>query len=235
MSKVVWDEVGSKLFEAGASQGVLYPQVSGKYPKGVAWSGLTAVNEKPSGAEPKKVYADDINYLTLTTREEYKATIEAIYYPDEFNECNGSVEITDGVRIGQQSRKPFGFSYKTKIGNDAQQLSYAYVIHLVYNALAAPSERAHGVINEDTEVSKLSWEISTTPVPVAGHEPTATIEIDSRKFKPEIMKKIETILYGKDPTTSGGNDGVEPRLPLPDEVYEILKATTPPKTPSAGA
>lgn len=218
MSKIVWDQTGEKLYETGVKNGVLYPQSSdGNYPKGVAWNGLTAVTESPSGAEPTPLYADDIKYLNLMSAEEYAATVEAYTYPDEFAECDGSAEIAPGVSIGQQKRKSFGMSYKTVLGNDTENNAYGYKLHLIYGALAAPSEKAYATINDSPEAITFSWELSTTPVSVNGFEPTASITIDSTKVDAEKLKSLEAILYG--------SESEEARLPLPDEVATIMKAT----------
>ena len=225
MAKVKWDQTGERLYETGVDRGVVYPQASnGSYPKGAGWNGLTAVTESPSGAEPTPLWANNHKYLTLMSAEEFGATIEAYTYPDEFAECDGSAELTKGVRIGQQKRKAFGFTYRTKIGNDVDGESYGYKLHLVYGALAAPSEKNRQTINEDPEATTMSWEISTTPVEVDGFEPTSHLEIDSTTADPEKLAALETILYGKDPTTLEGPDGVDPRLPLPDEVATLMGA-----------
>lgn len=223
MSKIVWDQTGERLYETGVKCGVLYPQATGgSYPKGVAWNGLTAVTESPSGAEATPLYADDIKYLNLLSVEEFGATIEAYTYPDEFAECDGSAEIADGVSIGQQKRKTFGLSYKTTLGNDVSGNDYGYKLHIIYGALAAPSEKPYATINDSPEAITFSWEVTTTPVAVSGFKPTASITIDSTKADSTKLAALETILYGKDPTTSGGTDGVDPRLPLPDEVAELM-------------
>ena len=225
MAKVKWDQTGERLYETGVDRGVVYPQASnGSYPKGAGWNGLTAVTESPSGAEPTPLWANNHKYLTLMSAEEFGATIEAYTYPDEFAECDGSAELAKGVRIGQQKRKAFGLAYRTKIGNDVDGESYGYKLHLVYGALAAPSEKNRQTINEDPEATTMSWEISTTPVEVDGFEPTSHVEIDSTTADPEKLAALETILYGKDPTQPEGSDGVEPRLPLPDEVATLMEA-----------
>lgn len=225
MAKVKWDQTGKRFYETGVDRGVVYPQASnGSYPKGAGWNGLTAVTESPSGAEPTPLWANNHKYLTLMSAEEFGATIEAYTYPDEFAECDGSAELTKGVRIGQQKRKVFGFAYRTKIGNDVDGESHGYKLHLVYGALAAPSEKNRQTINEDPEATTMSWEISTTPVEVDGFEPTSHVEIDSTTADPEKLAALETILYGKDPTQPEGSDGVDPRLPLPDEVATLMEA-----------
>ena len=225
MAKVKWDQTGERLYETGVDRGVVYPQASnGSYPKGAGWNGLTAVTESPSGAEPTPLWANNHKYLTLMSAEEFGATIEAYTYPDEFAECDGSAELAKGVRIGQQKRKAFGFTYRTKVGNDVDGESYGYKLHLVYGALAAPSEKNRQTINEDPEATTMSWEVSTTPVEVEGFEPTSHLEIDSTTADPEKLAALETILYGKDPTAPEGSDGVDPRLPLPDEVATLMGA-----------
>ena len=225
MAKLSWDNTGERLYETGVKNGVLYLQGSGGvYDKGVAWNGLTAVTESPSGAEQTPLYADDIKYLNLTSTEEFGATVEAYTYPDEFAECDGSASIANGVTIGQQNRKTFGMSYKTTVGNDVDGNNYGYKLHLIYGALASPSEKGYSTINDSPEAITFSWEISTTPVNVTGFKPTASVTIDSAKVDAEKLAALEEILYGKDPTTEGGTDGVEPRLPLPDELAELMKA-----------
>lgn len=221
--KLVWDKAGERFYETGVKQGVLYLQGANKqYSQGVAWNGLTAVTESPSGAEPTPLYADDIKYLNLMSNEEFGATIEAYTYPEEFAVCDGSASIADGVYIGQQSRKQFGLCYKTTIGNDEDGNEHGYKLHLIYNALAAPSEKAYATINDSPEAITFSWEVTTTPVAVTGHKPTACIIIDSTKADATKLAALEAILYGKDPTTEDGDDGVEPRLPFPDEVATLM-------------
>ncbi len=224
--KLVWDKTGERYYETGVKQGVLYPQGSnGTYPKGVAWNGLTAVTESPSGAEATPLYADDIKYLNLYSAEEFAATIEAYTYPDEFAECDGSASLAEGVSIGQQPRKSFGLSYKTTIGNDTDGNKHGYKLHIIYGAMAAPSEKAYATINDSPEAITFSWEVSTTPVTVSGFEPTASITIDSTKVDAEKLAALETILYGKDATGESANDGVDPRLPLPDEIATIFSGS----------
>ena len=229
MSKLKWDETGKRLYETGVKQGVVYPMGSdGTYSSGAAWHGLTAVTESPSGAEPTKPYADDIKYLELTSAEEFGATIEAYTYPDEFAECDGSVEV-DGVKIGQQPRKVFGLCYRTVIGNDTKTNKYGYKLHIVYGGLAAPSEKAYATINDSPEAITFSWEVSTTPVEVEGFEPTASITIDSTKVDAEKLAALEKILYGTDEVGTSGSEGyvaaTEARLPLPDEIAKIMAAS----------
>lgn len=216
MSKLVWDKTGERFYETGVSKGVLYPlQDDGGYTKGVAWNGLTAVNESPSGAEPTPLYADNIKYLNLMSAEEFGATIEAYTYPDEFAACNGESELAAGVNVGQQKRAIFGLSYQTKIGNDVDN-DLGYKIHLIYGALASPSEKAYSTVNDSPEAITFSWTISTTPVEVTGLKPTATLVIDSTKVAPEKLAELEKALYGDEMT--------EAKLLLPDEVLAIVNA-----------
>ena len=217
MAKLVWDATGERKYETGVRNGVLYVMgEGGTYPKGVAWNGLTAVTESPSGAEATALYADDTKYLNLISAEEFGATIEAYTYPDEFAECDGSATLAAGVTIGQQPRKTFGMSYRTVYGNDVNNESYGYKLHLIYGAVAAPSEKAYATINDSPEAITFSWEVKTTPVNVTGHKPTASLTIDSTKVDKAKLAKIEEILYGK--------DEVEARLPLPDEIIQIMQA-----------
>lgn len=212
--KLVWDKTGERLYETGVSKGVLYPQTSGSYPKGVAWNGLTAVTESPSGAEATPLYADNIKYLNLVSAEEFGATIEAYMYPDEFAACNGESELAAGVSIGQQARTPFGLSYQTKIGNDIDTEA-GYKIHIIYGALAAPSEKAYATVNDSPEAITFSWEVTTTPVEVTGLKPTASLVIDSTKVDAAKLAELEKVLYGDEES--------EARLPLPDEIANIFK------------
>lgn len=217
MAKLVWDETGKRLYETGVKNGVLYPQDStGAYPKGVAWNGLTAVTQSPSGAEATPLYADDMKYLNLYSAEEFGATVEAYTYPDEFAECDGSAELTTGVMIGQQPRKAFGLVYKTVIGNDVKNNKYGYKLHLIYGAMASPSEKAYATINDSPEAITFSWEITTTPVSVTGFEPTAYIEIDSTKADPTKLAKLEEKLFG--------SETLEATLPLPNEIATLMTA-----------
>lgn len=223
--KLKWDQTGERLYETGVNNGVLYLLDSaGAYSNGYAWNGLTAVTESPSGAEPTALYADNIKYLNLLSTEEFAATIEAYTYPDEFAQCDGSAEIATGVRIGQQKRKMFGLCYKTVLGNDVDNNSYGYKLHIVYGALAAPSEKGYQTINDSPEAITFSWELSTTPVNIEGFEPTASVVIDSTTVDAAKLAALEEILYGKDPTTDGGTDGADPRLPLPDELATLMAA-----------
>lgn len=229
--KLVWDQTGERLYETGVSQGVLYPiQTGGVYTVGVAWNGLSSVTESPSGAEASAVYADNIKYLNLMSTEEFGGTIEAYMAPDEFAECDGSRELAPGVYAGQQSRKIFGLAYKTLLGNDVDNNDYGYKLHLVYGALASPSEKGYSTVNDSPEAITLSWEFNTTPVEISTLvdgkklKPTALLTFDSTKVNAEKLAALEEILYGKDPTTPDGDDGVEARLPLPDEVIKIMTA-----------
>lgn len=214
MSKIVWDKTGERFYETGVSKGVLYTQgATGAYETGVAWNGLTAVTESPSGAEATPLYADNIKYLNLMSAEEFGATIEAYTYPDAFGACNGEAELAAGVAIGQQTRKAFGMAYQTKVGNDVNA-ELGYKIHLIYGALAAPSEKAYATVNDSPEAITFSWEITTTPVEVTGFKPTATLVIDSTKVAAEKLAALEAVLYG--------SDSEEARLPLPDEVLQLV-------------
>lgn len=215
MSKLVWDQSGERFYETGVKNGVLYIPTSGAYSKGVAWNGLTAVTESPSGAEATALYADDIKYLSLMSAEEFGATIEAYTYPEEFAECDGSASLAAGVSIGQQARKTFGLSYKTTIGNDVDGNEHGYKLHLIYGCLAAPSEKAYATINDSPEAITFSWEVTTTPVNVTGHKPTACITIDSTKADPTKLAALEAKLYG--------SESEEASLPLPDEIAEMFK------------
>lgn len=216
MPKLEWDLTGQKLYETGVDHGVLYVQEAGAYPKGVAWNGLTAVTESPSGAEPTPLYADNIKYLNLMSTEEFGATIEAYTYPDEFAECDGSAELVEGVMIGQQKRKTFGMCYRTVVGNDTESNAHGYKLHIIYGALAAPSEKGYSTINDSPEAITFSWEVSTTPVTVTGHEPTASIVIDSTKVDAGKLAALEAVLYG--------SEDDEARLPLPDEIKTLMAA-----------
>lgn len=219
MAKLVWDKTGERFYETGVDRGVLYPQVSGAYPKGVAWNGLSAVTESPSGAEATAVYADNIKYLSLMSAEEFGATIEAYMYPPEFAECDGSASLEEGVSIGQQSRKPFGLCYRTMLGNDTEGTDHGYKLHLIYGALASPSEKGYATINDSPEAMTMSWDLTTTPVAVEGFKPTASITIDSTKADPTKLAALEKILYGSDES-----EPTEPRLPLPDEIKTLMAA-----------
>ena len=216
MAKIVWDESGKRTYETGVRKGVLYLQdTQGAYTKGVAWNGLTAVTESPSGAEPTALYADDIKYLELFSAEEFGATIEAYTYPAEFEKCDGSASLGTGVTIGQQDRATFGLCYRTVLGNDVKGSEFGYKLHLIYGAKAKPSEKGYQTINDSPEAITFSWEISTTPVNVAGFKPTACVTIDSTKIEPDKLAQIETLLYG--------DTSAEAKLPLPDEIATIVK------------
>lgn len=216
MAKIVWDNIGEKLYETGVKNGVLYLQEAGVYNKGVAWNGLTAVTESPSGAEPTNLYADDIKYISLYSAEEFGATVEAYTYPEEFAACDGSATLAEGVYIGQQARKSFGLAYKTTLGNDTDGTGYGYKLHLLYGCMASPSEKSYATINDSPEAITFSWELTTTPVNVTGHKPTACVTIDSTKADPEKLAALEAILFG--------SDEEEARLPLPDEIAGMMKA-----------
>ena len=217
--KLSWDKSGERFYETGVKNGVLYVQNAGAYPKGVAWNGLTAVTESPSGAEATPLYADDIKYLELTSEEEFGGTIEAYTYPDEFAECDGSAELAKGVKIGQQKRKAFGLVYKTTLGNDEEGNDHGYKLHLVYGCKAAPSEKAYATINDSPEAITFSWEFTTTPVAVTGHKPTAHIEIDSTKADPTCLAALEAKLFSTETD--------EPQLPLPDAVKTLMTPAGP--------
>lgn len=212
--RLVWDQTGDRLYETGVDRGVVYPQVSGAYPKGAAWNGLSKVSESPSGADATAVYANNKKYLNLIAAEQYAATISAYTYPDEFKPCCGEKEIGKGVTAGQQKRQAFGFCYRTLIGNDTDGTSFGYKIHIVYGATAAPSSMDHSSVNETPEAVEMSWEISTVPVDVDGMEPTATLTIDSTKCNAAALKKLEDIIYG--------SEEADARLPLPAEVITTL-------------
>lgn len=219
MPRLQWDLSGQKLFETGVDHGVIYhPDSTGAYLKGEVWNGLTTVNETPSGAEANPQYADNIKYLNLFSAEEFGATIEAFMYPDSFAECDGTAEIAPGVSIGQQTRKPFGFSYRTKIGNDIAGQDFGYKLHLIYGCQVSPSEKSYSTVNDSPEAITFSWEMTTTPVNVAGYKPTANVTVDSTKTDPTKLAALEAILYG--------SDTEEARLPLPDEVAQLLGETS---------
>lgn len=216
MPKLKWDQIGERLYETGVDKVVLFPMEStGQYGTGIAWNGISAVNESPSGAEPTALYANNGKYLNLISNEDFAATIEAYTYPDEFEECDGSKEIAPGVVIGQQKRKVFGLAYRTLLGNDVDGNDHGYKIHLVYGCLAAPSENSHSTVNDSPEAGTMSWSVSTTPVEVADAKPTATVVIDSTKADKAKLKKLEDMLYG--------TDQAESKLPLPAEVITLMK------------
>lgn len=218
MARLKWDEIGKKVYETGVDHGALYlVDDEGKYSNGVPWNGITTVTESPSGAESTKVYADNIPYLNLTSAEEFGATIEAYTYPKEFAECDGSAEIAPGVMIGQQTRKSFGFSYRSILGNDLKSDAYGYKLHLIYGCKAAPSEKGYQTKSDSPEAITFSWELTTTPVNVEGHQPTSQITIDSTQVAADKLKALEDILYG--------TESEEPRLPMPEEVITIMSST----------
>lgn len=225
MSKIVWDQAGERFYETGVEKGVLYPYSSSAYASGVAWNGLTAVTESLSGSEPTALYADNIKYLNLMSNEEFGATIEAYTYPDEFAACDGSASIATGVVIGQQKRSTFGLSYVTKLGNDTDGADYGYKIHLIYGALASPSEKSYATVNDSPEAITFSWEVSTTPVEVPGFKPTASVTIDSTKVKAAELAALEAILYGVNASADPVVAATEPRLPLPAELTTIFTTT----------
>ena len=221
MAKLVWDEAGKHIYETGVSKGVLYvmSNTPGTYEKGVAWNGLSSVSESPTGAEVSAIYADNIKYLNLMSREEFEGSIEAYTYPDEFMACDGSASPEDakGFVVGQQDRKTFAFCYQTKIGNDLNPEA-GYKIHIIYGALASPSERSYETVNDSPEAMTFSWDITTTPVAVTGFKPTAHVELDSTKIEKAKLEKIEAKLYGTDEPSG------EPTLLMPDEIISMLKA-----------
>lgn len=224
MTKLAWDQVGTRRYETGVDHGVLYlPNDVGAYVSGYAWNGLVSVTESPSGAEASPQYADNIKYLNLVSAEEFSATVEAYTYPDEFAVCDGTAELSPGIYVGQQNRTTFGLSYRTKVGNDLQGTAFGYKLHLVYGGLAAPSEKAYGTINDSPEAATFSWEISTTAVEVPGYGPSATLTLDSTKVDATALAQLEDILYG--------TPGVDPRLPLPAEVAALFEGTVTEVTP----
>ena len=216
MARLIWDEVGQRFFETGVKNGVLYVQDdNGSYKNGVVWNGLTAVTESPSGAEETPLYADDVKYLTLRSAEEFGATVEAYTYPEEFEQCDGSASIADGVTIGQQARRAFGLCYRTSVGNDIQGQNYSYKLHLIYGCTVAPSEKSYSTINDNPEAITFSWELSTVPVPVDGFSPTASLVIDASKVDKGKMQQLEDALFGDETN--------EAKLLLPNEIMELLK------------
>ena len=216
MARLIWDEVGQRFFETGVKNGVLYVQEDdGSYKNGVVWNGLTAVTESPSGAEETPLYADDVKYLTLRSAEEFGATVEAYTYPEEFEQCDGSATIAEGVTIGQQARRAFGLCYRTSVGNDIQGQNFSYKLHLIYGCTVAPSEKSYSTINDNPEAITFSWELSTVPVPVDGFSPTASLVIDASKVDEGKMQQLEDALFG--------NESNEAKLLLPNEIMEMLK------------
>lgn len=215
MAKLEFNSVGSRLFETGVKKGVLYVMgEGGTYGNGVVWNGLTAVTEKPSGAEPTNLYADDVKYVVLYGAEEFEATIEAYTYPKEFEQCDGSAALTEGVNVGQQSRKTFAFCYTTSLGNDAQGQEFGYKIHIIYGCIAKPSEKAYSTINDSPEAVTFSWDVATVPVPVNGMKPTATVVVDSTRVQSAKLQKLEEKLYG--------SASEEATLLLPDQIKTLL-------------
>lgn len=214
MPPLAWDQVGERLYETGVDHGVLYiPDETGVYALGVAWNGLTTVTESPSGAESNKQFADNIAYLNLLSAEEFGGTIEAFTYPDEFGQCDGTVQPEPGVALGQQGRKSFGLCYRTMVGNDVEGTEHGYKLHLLYGALASPSEKAYATINDSPEAISFSWEISCTPAPVTGLKPTALIVVDSTVVDGAALAELEDLLYG---ATAAA------KLPTPDEVIALF-------------
>jgi hypothetical protein len=225
MSKLVWDAVGERRFETGIDRGVLFiPNTSGVYDSGVAWNGLSKVTEKPTGASSNKQYADNQVYLNLVSTEQFEADLEAFTYPDEFGQCDGTAEPEPGVAIGQQSRKSFGLSYRTLVGNDVANTDLGYKIHLVYGASAAPSQKDFQTVNDNPAAIAFSWSITTTPVAVTGYKPTATLTIDSTKVNATALQTLEDTIYG--------TAGQDPRLPTPDEVLAMFSGTVVSVTPA---
>ena len=219
MAVIKWDSTGERFFEMGVKKGVLYPiDNEGNYTKGVAWNGLTSVAETPDGAEATDLYADDIKYASFRSAEKFGGTVEAYMFPDEWYECDGSAELAPGVYLGQQTRKKFGMSYVSQIGNDVQGEGLGYKLHLVYGATASPSERTYESINDSPDAITFSWDFETTPVDVEGHKPTSLITINSLKADPTKLRALEAILYG--------SESQEPRLPMPDEVYTLMKSSS---------
>lgn len=224
MTALTWDAVGARLYETGVDKGVLYIPVSGIYNTGFAWNGLTTVTESPSGAESNPQYADNLKYLNLYSLEEFEGTIEAFTFPNEFAQCDGSAQPQPGVNVGQQPRKIFGLSYRTRNGDDVNGIAGGYKLHLVYGANASPSEKAYATINDSPEAISFSWDFTTTPVAVSGLNNSAILTIDSRKVTSAALTALEVILYG--------GVGVEPRLPLPDEVIALFAGTITTATPT---
>lgn len=218
MARLEWDKTGEKTYETGVKNAVLYLQKDGKYPKGVAWNGITGITESPSGAETTALYADDVKYLNMLSAEEFGATVTAYTYPDEWADCNGEAEIATGVMIGQQTHKAFGLCFRTTKGNDTNGNDHGYKLHIIYNATAAPSERSYETINDSPDAIEFSWEISTTPVNVTRFKPTANITIDSTKCDAAKLKALEDILYG--------SESEDARLPLPDEIVQIIGSSS---------
>lgn len=222
MAKITWDKTGDRFYETGVDHGVLYVMNGSTYGEGVPWNGLTAINESPSGGEPNAMYADNIKYLNLMSAEEFGAAIEAYTFPDEFKECDGYRDLGTGVSVSQQSRKQFGLCYRTRVGNDTEGSKLGYKIHLIYNALASPSEKNYETVNDDPSAIEFSWDITTTPVEVTGLDPAAHIIIDSRTTDSAKLKQIEDALYGTDATTDPVHEATPPTLLLPSDIIRIL-------------
>ena len=228
MSKIVWDQTGDRIYETGCDHGVIYPMVNNAYPKGYAWNGLSQVDEKPTGGEANDIYADNIKYLSLMSAEQLDIAIQAYTYPDEFRECDGSREVVEGVNVGQQTRKTFGFCYRTIVGNDAEGNDHGYKLHLVYNIKVSPSQRTYQTVNDNPEAISFSWEGKTTPVVLETvdsttkkpYKPTASITIDSTQANADKLAALEAILYG--------TENEDARLPLPDDVLDIFIGTSNP-------
>ena len=224
--EIKWDQTGEHFYETGVNHAVLYPYDSAEadktkaYKNGVAWNGITSVQESPSGAEATALYADNIKYLNLISKEEFAATVEAYTYPDEFAKLDGSADLATGVTIGQQNRGLFGLCYRTELGNDVDGDDYGYKLHLIYGAKATPSEKQYQTINDSPEAITFSWTLNTTPVDVAGAKPTAIVTIDSTKADATKLAALEVILYGT--PASGGEPAVKGRLPLPDEIATLF-------------
>lgn len=218
MTRVTWDNVGERVYETGVDRGVLYIPTNGVYDSGFAWNGLTAFTESPSGAESNKQYADNGVYVNLVSAEEFGGTLEAFTYPDEFAQCDGTATPVPGVQVGQQGRKQFGLSYRTLVGNDTEGTEFGYKVHLIWGALAAPSEKAYATVNDSPEAITFSWELSTTPVNAGDTlKATASMTIDSTKVDATALTNLENILYG--------TAGVDPRLPSPAEVIGLFSGT----------
>lgn len=233
MAKLQFDQVGSRIYETGVNNGVLFKMNSqGTYGTGVAWNGLTSIEESPEGAEETAIYADNIKYLSLRSKENFGATINAYTYPDAWGECDGSKTIGTGVTVGQQSRSTFALVYKTVVGNDVSHEDYGYKIHIIYNATASVSSKSHTTINDSPEAIEFSWEIKSTPISVniADTKPLSTLVIDSTKFTSAELKTkltaIENMIYGTDPTVSPASEGTDPTLPTPEQILAIINATS---------
>lgn len=216
MAKLVWDQVGERTYKTGVEQAAIYPMgEGGVYGQGEAWNGLTSVTESPSGAEPTALYANDKKYVELMSAEEFGGTIEAYTYPDGFAACNGQAEVVSGLKLTQQTRKPFAMVYKTLLGNDTEGTKHGYELHVVYNARVKPSETANSTVNDSPEAATMSWEFTTTPVEIEGYDPTAHIVLDSTAIDPEKLKAVEDKLYG--------TVEAEPTLLMPDALITLVK------------